>query len=332
MKILARPKTYNKEIRALEEAGYEIIPPDKKKCLATGKVLSKKQGNFYKSNNRMFACDGLIPVSKKQIDIYYQEYYKKYSDARLAIFKLCQELNVVWKESAYEGAVNSGVDNHTIYKHYLKNVNSLKQYEGMSFKDSDEFNEYINKDTGEDDDDFYNKPIPKTKKKAWYRKWGQGKEAWMYYLLEDEYTKLVENFGSPKDIATLTVFEEFCKTKLDIELKRQSGQNVDREQKMLIAFMDQGNLNVDDGSGDERPLGSYIKMIEDTEPIVECAEQWKDPDNFEKWAMLFAGQLGKMFNVKTAFLEKFHKTVEKFTVKRDEDIETIDDEDGEDDD
>jgi len=130
-----------REIKAskatLEKYNYKVQGENEYTCTDCGKSLSIKENNFYMSQSRMYSGVGLISVCKKCLERYFNDYMiVNNGDVKLSFYMLCREVNAVFALSAVDMAISS---KNSTFKTYFQKINSLKQYQGMSFKDSDPF-------------------------------------------------------------------------------------------------------------------------------------------------------------------------------------------------
>ena len=139
----------------LEKNGYNIEEKDYLTCTACNVSKSVKEGNYHMSSSRMnngrkytviTKKDGkehlkehfYMPVCKKCMEEYFNDYMvSKKGDVKKSFYLLCQEVNSVFAISAVEMAISS--ERNTFLVYYQK-INSMNQFKGMSFKDSDSYN------------------------------------------------------------------------------------------------------------------------------------------------------------------------------------------------
>lgn len=209
--MAGRPTDKQKELEAkkiLEELGYKLIEPNKFQCIATGKTMSVKQGNFYQTNNPQYGgCSVntdsgqivLLPYSKKYIEDTFKKLCIDTKDnKKLAMYKLTQLLRIPWNENLWEMAKNS---KSASWKIYIGKGNSLHQYSSLTMNDSEDY-VGIENDTLSDNASFQlnNKMKKKDKKDALVR-WGDTWGEFELARLEEFYhsMKVVNRIDTPQD-------------------------------------------------------------------------------------------------------------------------------------
>jgi len=112
---------------------------EKKMCTSCGKnlVVNGSVGNFYISNSSVYKHDRKMPICKKCVCTIFEEYLIETRDDKKAVFQMCRLLDTVFLEELVESAAKEAKKiNSNVMKTYMKTVNSLSQYRGMTFKDS----------------------------------------------------------------------------------------------------------------------------------------------------------------------------------------------------
>lgn len=133
-----KPRTAQ-EIKA---SGLEL-----QRCSCCGKEKTLDQ--FYISNSKLHNFNHRFPTCKECVWALYEETLEKSQrDEKIAIFRMCQLMGVVFLENIYESSLEErndklarGMKNSSIFKLYMKNINSLPQYDDMEFLDGKQFTE-----------------------------------------------------------------------------------------------------------------------------------------------------------------------------------------------
>lgn len=107
-------------------------------CTCCGKEKSVKLG-FYVSNSILYKSKGKIPVCKQCIWELYDGFVEEArDDEQVALYRLCRLLDIPYLETPFNSACDEAEKNGgNIFKLYMKNVNSLKQYASYTFENGD---------------------------------------------------------------------------------------------------------------------------------------------------------------------------------------------------
>ena len=268
--------------------------------------------NFYRViNNNLFKTD-TVHICKDCIKEYV---HKENGEVDLHRFKrILQLIDVPFLSREYTSAVES--DKSTLGS-YMKNI--YLNYRGYGWEDGDK-------------DEFYRVigESVKTDKeiKAF---WGNGFTDEDYEYLESQLSDLKTDFEC-SDAGMKIIMKDIAFTNLYLHQERTNANPNQKTIKDLIStrssLMNDGNLKPIQSTGananDQSTYGVFIDKLEKTRPASEPLDEWKDPDNIREIAEIFAGQLGRMFDIKSAFIERFKKILKPFTVKpiqTDEDVE-----------
>lgn len=258
------------------------IASEKKTCLKCGNDYAVS--SFYSHRNpllheRFGFCKKCV---KGNVDL--NDMDTLYSFLRTMDIPYLKEF---WKQA-------NDADNETIGT-YLKNLNSLKQNKELRFKDSDDITGKTNKAELLDiDTDF-------ELTDAVIKKWGRNLEIEDYIFLEEEF----ENLGGNEADTTIQerLFKNMAKTQWMANSAYEEGDHTKYEKMMktLSTQMQDANIKpvqVKSASEDGgfRSWGEIVKMIEETEPISEQQDEFKDVDGIYKYIdRWFITQMKRVF-------------------------------------
>lgn len=154
------------------------------------------------------------------------------------------------------------------------------------------------------------------------RIWGGGFTKEQYQYLEAEYkdwiTKNVCNTKSQEEI-----YRNIVLAQLDIRTARERGGKVSDAQKALQELMNSANIlpkqTADNILADTQTFATLLKKYEETSPIPEPDERWKDVDGIRKYMNTwFRGGLAKALKIKgidnTRLYDEAVEEMEKYTV------------------
>ncbi|MEG2289644.1 MAG: hypothetical protein RSC24_06715 [Clostridium sp.] len=107
-------------------------------CTCCGKEKTIKTG-FYVSNSILYQNKNKIPVCKQCIWGLYDNFVDEANDdEQVALFRLCRLLDLPYLDTPFNSAVDEADKNGgNIFKLYMKNINSLKQYSSYTFENGD---------------------------------------------------------------------------------------------------------------------------------------------------------------------------------------------------
>lgn len=178
---------------------------------------------------------------------------------------------------------------------YLKNMNSLRQNKELRFKDGDEITGKTNEaETLEDEyEDF-------VVTRAMIKQWGRSLEKEDYAFLEEEFEKL--GGYEAEDTIQQSILRNMSRTQWMANKALEDGDHgkYEKMMKTLSSQMQDANIKpVQIKSASEDGVKSWsewVRLIEETEPINEVAEDFKDVDGIykyiERW---FIVQLQRVF-------------------------------------
>lgn len=160
--------------------------------------------------------------------------------------------------------------------------------------------------------------------------WGKTSKEELEFL-ESEWTNLTSRFECDS-YTTEMLFQEIALTRLDIRTKRANGINVDKELKTLQDLLGSANIKpVQDsanGVGEQMTFGTLIKKYENTKPIPEPEDEFKDPDGIIKYISIwFFGHLCKILGINNDYSKMYEEEMQKYRVELDEDEYTEEDDD-----
>src|SRR5699024_1919847 len=199
---------------------------------------------------------------------------------------------------------------------YIRQVNSLPQYRGLTYEDSNLFDEIktINSVSL-----IKPKELTEEELKQSEDFWGSGKSEEDYIWLTSEYQDYLNRYEV--DSKTLEdLICEICLTRLDIRDRRNSGQEVDKQIKTLNDLLASANLKPSQSTGNQasefvESYGMLIKKWENTRPIQDSSE-WEDKDSMKTYIKTwFTGHLMRMFGVENKDEEEYREELNKYTVK-----------------
>ena len=154
------------------------------------------------------------------------------------------------------------------------------------------------------------------------RTWGGGFTPEQYHFLEDEYADwIAKNVCNTKSQEEL--YRNIALAQLDVRITRQKGGKVSDALDALQKLMSSANILPRQTSenilADTQTFGTLLKKFEETDPIPEPEERWKDVDGIRKYMNTwFRGGLAKALKINNENAELYDEAVEelqKYTVQ-----------------
>ena len=150
-------------------------------------------------------------------------------------------------------------------------------------------------------------------------KWGKGYSLDELEFLNDRYHQWVTGYECDSP-AQLVLFEEICRTQLDIRRARESNQPVDKLVKSLQDLLTSSNVKPVQESGanslEQASFGVLIKKWENEKPIPEPLDEFKDVDGIKKYmSVWFVGHLSKMLDIDAGVSKDYDNEIKKYTVE-----------------
>ena len=154
------------------------------------------------------------------------------------------------------------------------------------------------------------------------RTWGKGFTQDQYQFLEEEYEEwITKNVCKTKSQEEL--FRNIALAQLDVRIARQNGGKVTDSLKALQDLMNSANIlpkqNSDNILADTQTFGTLLKKYEETDPIPEPDERWRDVDGIRRYMNTwFRGGLAKALkinNENTALYDEAVDEMQRYTVQ-----------------
>lgn len=107
-------------------------------CTCCGKEKSIKTG-YYVSNSVIYQNKSKLPICKECVWRLYDEFVGETDcDEQVALYRICRLLDFPYLQTPFDSAVDEAEKNGgNTLKVYLKNINSLKQYQEYTFENGD---------------------------------------------------------------------------------------------------------------------------------------------------------------------------------------------------
>ena len=258
-----------------------------KQCTRCGQELPFS--SFYKSQSPMFKHDEKLPLCKQCVEDIFNENLSYYKNEEKALYKTLFSLDIYFDLKLCKRAlIDTYNTDKSILKSYFSNIN-LVQYKGKTAQNSPPFNIF---DIPEEDFEKYEledidikEPILITKEMI--NQWGEGRPNEDYLFLQDKYDTMCNTYDD-RNPSNLWNYEQIALNFLDIKKERERNNpnftKIKTLQEVNSKLMGDCKMKISqiDNSEDENIcFGTFIKQIEDYEPIL-TDERYEDYDNIYK--------------------------------------------------
>lgn len=212
---------------------------------------------------------------------------------------------------------------HELYKEdvrdYIRQMNSLPQYRGLTYEDSNLFEEVKSISSSSRDKP---KELTEEELKESEEFWGSGREEEDYIWLNTEY----QDYLSRYEVDSKTLEDlicEICLTRLDIRDRRNRSLEVDKQIKTLNDLLTSANLKPSQETGNQavehETFGTLIKKWENTRPIQDSSE-WEEKDKLKTYVKTwFTGHLMRLFDVENKDEREYQEELNKYTISQQDD-------------
>lgn len=296
---------------------------------------------FYTTTNPMLDTNKFMSICRDCCNKIYDDYFAIYSNMEKSLYLTCQDLDVRFSldslkqtQSHIEGLITKGKIAKKVFGYYKSKLESTgkanEKLDSFRFKDSDHLVKIqTDTDTSSDTEDFEMSESNFVLTEEIIKHWGKGKDFLEYEFLEEQMYKIKTSFECP-DYGMEMIMKDICFINMDIERIRQDGKNAKGDINKLIEtrskLMNDAKMKPIQSTGaeanDQITFGMLIKKLENDRPTDEPLDEWKDPDNFEKWQKIFVGHLADMNDIENDAVKEYRELIKPYTVARqDEDGE-----------
>lgn len=306
----------NNQTTELQNVSIESKP--KYKCSSCGKEYEKQKGNFPASQSPMYKYNNCFLHScNRCLDSMYEKYVEELKDEEQSMRRVFSKYDIYFDLSCFAASAKKGVGNSRI-KSYISKLN-LGQYSQKTYDDT--LNE---EDTGtitSIDEIKDNKNIKLTQKSVKF--WGIGYTPEEYRMLDDEYSNWIvrENNGQQPDKKLEACLKQACQALVDIQRARVSNnaKDVATFNKVYIDALQAAGLKPiqsdNTSMAEKNSLGVLIEKWEQTEPVPDIAQEFKDVDKINHYIdVFFKGHLSRMFGMNNDTQEIYNEEILKYKV------------------
>lgn len=290
--------------------------------------------SFFKADkSSIFGAYGHIPFCKKCIGTIANEFYKSYSDKKLAIFLTCMKLDVRFIFTIYENVCRDNISADRLALAYIEAF--IESGEIGSFNDSgysmgvfETIRTYL--ETGNaNSDDIEESWVSYIVTQDDLDFWGGGGQYSQeeYYILSNTLNRYLESYPKIVDSASsIDLVRQICYTSLEIKKARESEKpdfnQVENLTKRLSSLLTDANMKPSqkkDALAEVDTFGLLIKKIEDEDPLPDPLPEWTDNDVFKDVGEWIVGHIGKMLGKDVDGVDNYEDEMKELTVTIEDD-------------
>lgn len=256
--------------------------------------------NFYLSRSEYYKGNlGRMPVCKPCLYKRFESYMKLYNNNfQKALYHICMNFDIYFDKTLCERSASQETITNTpegIFKEYMKNINSLPNYNGMTSvnsnhiclcEDESETEVASNKKKVKEE---YSKDDEVVLTDRIRQKWGSEYTDEQCIRLEEYYRHYFKSYNHDNDAGKLDILEEVCTYRL---IKAQAVKEKDNKtikdftelisKRMTDAGLKPSQQKVS-GEADEDIFGMQCYIFERKEPIPTPLKEYLDVDKFWKY-------------------------------------------------
>lgn len=269
----------------------------KYRCRKCERELGKT--NFYETTNPKLDANGLMPICKDCANGILDEYFEIFNNFEQAMLYTCEDLDMVYYESAVEGlktrmakAIQNNKPLAGLIGYYKSSLaQNIDKVAGLRFKHS-ELKENISEDDIKDKvQEMLHSNSEEFQAELEYLeiKWGEGYSEKEYIFLENRFKALTDMANIEYEVDTMLI-KQICLEELELRHIRKSKGDTKKKVETIAILMRDANIRPTDiKSANSDKLndsyGKWILAIEETEPAeyFEDKSLYDDFDGFRDY-------------------------------------------------
>ena len=329
MATLRQAKT-DKEIRKLGvnnvREAYIELSGDYNRIVNNDVLLCPKCGKWQQATSSFYMdkrfCTDRYPICKRCIMAMVEQRERDSdppNETRESVQKVLQMMDKVFDSDFYDDCVKGALDEakeknrNSPFATYITSILSLPNWKGMTWKDSK---------FGEGAETTEEVRLNQRTLKSAKKRFGSGYSNEELMFLENEYQDWIGRYECNTK-AQEEVFENLSICKLLQRKALATGKPTKDIDAQITNWMSTGNIqprqNSTDALSDAQTFGTLIQKWEETRPINEPEDEFKDVDGIGRYIDTFyRGHAAKMFGLDNTFSHLYESEMEKYTVKKSE--------------
>lgn len=284
--------------------------------------------NFYNSNSEFYSNIGKIPYCKQCIEKFYQQYFDKYTNEgcltpeKKAVQRLCMVFDIYYRDDVFTSAMNkikTSDMNISPMSQYMKQI-QLRQYNlnkesyENTITEAEQENRAMSAIADLSDEITVDQKTVKF--------FGSGFTNEDYEYLQEQYSDWTTRHECETK-AQEEIFKRICFKQLEILKATRRGEDTKNLDATFQNLLDTAKLQPKQNAGetisDAQTFGTLIDKWENTRPIPEVEEEFKDVDKIGLLIHTFyTGHMAKVLNLPTSLTAIYDKFIKKYTVEKQE--------------
>lgn len=292
------------------------------RCCMCGETYTTQKGNFLKSGQSPLwkGNNGYLPFCRSCCITLFNSLVDFYSgNEEHAMKHICATFDWYYSPMAYSMTLAQMHHGGSVITLYPSKANTRQVImNGTTYLDTvrddnkenetiDSISEILSPDIQAEDEDSF------VVTKEMIKSWGKGYTAEDYEFLEEQYAdwcaKNVCNTKSQEEI-----YRNICMAQLNVRSAMRTGGKVSDAQKGLQDLMSSAAIlprqTAENVLADTQTFGTLLKKYEETDPIPEPADEWKDVDGIRRYMNTwFRGGLAKALKIKNENTELYDEQI-----------------------
>lgn len=301
-----------------------------RKCISCGMETNSESRFPYAESNIYMSNGHRLPICSNCLNALYNIEDMKYESHRETYRRLCMMFDLYYSDKMADYAYRDSTDN-TRMTIYCKKIHT-PAYFGKTYSDT------INEDGGiilkqsVEETEVVPEPEPvDTENEIEVSQeikdfWGFGLQNKQYHFLDVKLQEWLRKVETGNDPAYESILRNVCFLELKIQETMADGGDISkllREYNSLLGSLKlQPKQNDVKEMSDSMCFGNLIREWEETEPIPEPSEEFKDVDGVGHYiSVWFLGHLCKMMGVKGSYdkvFDEYKEEVAKYEVSKPE--------------
>lgn len=295
-------------------------------CFYCGKEYVET--NFYNSNSEFYSNIGKLPYCKQCIEKFYWQYFNRYTNEgcltpeKKAVQRLCMIFDIYYRDDVFVSSMNkiksSGMNISPMFQ-YMKTI-QLSQYNRNK-------ETYENTITEAEQENFAMASISDlsnetTVDQKTIKFFGAGFTNEDYEYLQEQYSDWTTRHECETK-AQEEIFKRICFKQLEILKATRKGEDTKNLDATFQNLLDTAKLQPKQNAGetisDAQTFGTLIDKWENTRPIPEVEDEFKDVDKIGLLIHTFyTGHMAKVLNLPSSLTAIYDKFIKKYTVEKQE--------------
>ena len=246
------------------------------------------------------------------------------NETKESVQRVLRKMNRIYDENFYNECVKGALDSvkeknrQSPFATYITAIQSLPNWKDSRTGQPKGWEESIFLENPEqsDDDIKENSRLIKAARKRFGTEYSLAD----LYFLESQYEDWVQRYTCENKAQEL-LFQRIAHTQLAIEKAQKSGKDTDKLDKTLQDLMASNAIKPSSSNSnsysDAKTFGQLIELWEETKPIPEAEEDFKDVDNIALYTDVFyRGHLAKMMGLKNGYSALYDSYMDKYRAKK----------------